>query len=186
MELWKNAHHKSNPSALLLISSLVLGGIAFIICVGLSSKYYGFDQGYIAAREFYTELYKNLTEPLKFSGGVGPTMPEFIGEKYSDTALFLMLFLICRFVDSKINYRSLKTKIISHLINLSFLGSALYYLWKVIYLKSRLSIDFSMSEIQQLALRQSNSGDWICLSIITILLAIQIAELFASVFAKTK
>ena len=186
MQLWKNPQ-KNSLTKVLQIVSLVFAAVAFVGCFALSYKYCGFDQGFFAAKELDAELYKNLLDSsLKFSGGVEPGVGKYVGNRYFSIALLLAVFSISQLVGSKIKYESLRGKITANIFNISFLSLSLYILRQMIYWKSMLLENSFSTDCYQILFQQSNFWDWLCLSIIVILLAIQLAELASSFFAESK
>jgi hypothetical protein len=186
MQLWKNPR-KSNLTKVLQIVSLIFAAIAFVGCFALSYKYYGFDQGFFAAKELDAELYKNLLDaPIKTSLSVEPGVGQYVGNKYYSVALLLAAFSICHLAGSKINHEGLRGKITAIFFNISLLGLSLYVLQQMIQWKSMLLENSFSTDCYHILFQQSNFWDWSCLSIIIILLAIQLAELSASFFAASK
>lgn len=177
--LWKSAHQKVNILQILRFISLILGITAFIVCIGLTSRFYGFDQGFLIGEEIYKQ--PKINDIILSQDGL--RIYEFFAYKYDVVIWISTFFLLGKLLELMSIYNSLKTKIISQIICIGILGLSLYKFWYIVYWKYEYLQDYGINYYGKL-LHNTIWGDWIWIFITVILMIIEIIGLLILFFAK--
>lgn len=97
--------------------SITIAFIVIVMSASLAAEHWAFENGYNLAKEQYMQ-----DEPIKFSGGVGPTNHEFLATKHTYVAFLLSVFVVCGVIVSR------RTGFV---INLCILALTVFVYWRI-------------------------------------------------------
>lgn len=168
-QLSKHAPRKTNILDAIRKTSLCLGLIVFILCIGLYAMHRGFDTGLLIAEKESAAL--SVVDGIQFSDH-GIRTNEYFAGKYWYIAWLLAIFLILSFVEDGLNNKI--SKMILQILIFAPLVLVLYQIWWIFSEKALATSSILWSEPSNILLRDLIPFDWIILAITIGLLIIQV------------
>ena len=174
-ESWTHATPKNSFIKGLGKVSLVLGLTVFFVSTALYFEHHGFTEGYSASQN---EQAGNVLNEINLSGGRGPFVYEDYAFKYQTISMYLAVFLgINLLLTANPIKQRLGVTITSTVIGGFSLILVLFQL-RLLFRDKHSRLSESMAWPIDELLRNSVLYDWICLSVVSVLLVIQILLIF--------
>lgn len=163
---------------LLYTVSMVLGLTVLVICWSLHREHKAYDAHLVAEAD---QAARDVPNPQGFSITLGPGIYEDLADKYRLIVIFMIVFLIGKSAAFQKRFTTWALEKLSWAAYVGALFLVLYQFWQLFEKKAhRWESLGSTNEPLDSLMRSATIWDWLCLSLVLILLVIQFMDLFWS------